>query len=607
MKADARAFLMEILRGVYRPPERVGLAEWAEKNIVLSRKESIDGAGRYRRDRSILMPKLFDEFFGNSVWKSLTIKKGSQASVTLHTLLTIVRRLAEDPVNTIYSINSEKNAKNISRRLLQLMKDCPLTARIVEEAGEAITQLTYELPGMNLWLLGSHSAGDAAEKTAGLIVNDELDKQGKPKGEASMRDLLAQRGKEVTGAKELGFGTPTTEDADTHVWHAKGSQHVAFLPCPFCGYRLELNLQAMEFKHCKKLRGWDLERVVRDTFVRCKGCDERVDERHKPAMLREGRWEPTNFEEVKVGGEVERVPVWEPGMMSAHYSDWYSVHPNSTWGLIVKEFLLAQANPRRLQNVNNSRFGLAVKNTVAAVSSVDVRRLCGKYRRGTLPWRPAVVVLIADSQGDHQKYMLLGFSLNGDCSVVDWGRTLEYGELDGLFAAGVPSPDGKVYCQRAMIDEGGKDGTSYEVRTFCSTRFPQFMPAKGVGGAHVRHSVSFSDSRLERGGLTTIPVCHFDDDGFKRLVYQTRIAKFDPVRSEEEGVPRIWLPEDVDEGLIKELCSEQLVWVLGPGGRRVPEWKVVGPNDWGDTLKMGHVLWSVIGPELVMQAGRKGV
>jgi len=603
---EARRFLAEILRPIYLPAARVGLADWAERWITLRPKESADSPGPYRRARSMLIPRLFDLFLLDPQWRKGIVKKGSQSSVTLHTLIAIVRRAAEDPVNVIYAINSDKVAGDISVRLRALLEDCPLTAGLVAEAGEDITSRRYRLAGMNIWLQGSHSAGDAAEKTAGLIVADELDKHGEPTGEASTLDLLEQRGKEVTGAKVLAFSTPTEESAATHKEWAKGSRHVAFVPCPHCGHFQELRWEGLKFEHCRKTRGWDLDRVERETYYECSACEGRIEERHKAGMLARGRWEATHYEEVTVDGEKARVPAWQPGVLSAHYSDFYSVHPNSTWGRIAVEWLTSQDSPKKRQNVLNGRFGRAVRPTVSEVRVGDVHRLRGEYRKGTLPCRPAVAVLVADSQAALQKWMRMAFSLRGDCWIVDWGKTLSYTDLDALFMAPIETPEGRVYCQRAMVDEGGKDGTSYEVRRFCAQRFPEFVPAKGRGGVQVRDTVVFSDSRLDRGGLETIPVCHFDDDAFKRLVYIQRIRRFDPRQCEEEGLPRIWLPQDADEGLIKELCSEHLQKRVGTGGREEMVWMVSGTQDWGDCLKMGHVLWSIIGPELAARKGGRG-
>jgi hypothetical protein len=54
------------------------------------------------------------------------------------------------------------------------------------------------------------------------------------------------------------------------------------------------------------------------------------------------------------------------------------------------------------------------------------------------------------------------------------------------------------------------------------------------------------------------------------------------------------MPMDIDEELIRELCGEELVKELD--ANNVPRfvWKPKPPNDWGDCIKMGFVLWDTI-------------
>lgn len=111
----------------------------------------------------------------------------------------------------------------------------------------------------------------------------------------------------------------------------------------------------------------------------------------------------------------------------------------------------------------------------------------------------------------------------------------------------------------------------------------------------VRNTVHMSDSKLSRGGNDVIPVCHFDDDAFKRVLYIDRIRKFDPEKTKEFNLPRLYLPMDIDEEFIRELCGEELVREIDGNGNPQFVWKSKPPNDFGDCLKMGMVQWNVIG------------
>lgn len=375
----------------------------------------------------------------------------------------------------------------------------------------------------------------------------------------------------------------------------RGSQHRYFVPCPDCGQDNLPDLDHMRFSHCKDDRGvYDLNRVLLDTFMECGNCHRRIDEEEKPDLFMASEWKPTNFKEIEIDGIKNQVPAWEPGAMSAHISDFYSIHPKSSWGTIVCEFIQAQNDPEKLHNWTNGRAGMPVKKTVANIEFKHILRLRGGYKRGTLPIVPCIATIEVDNQGDHQKWVTIGFLPNGTRYVIDYGITIDREEIKEVMKRPIKTPEKDIFVQAGIMDEGGKDGTSYEVRQFCLPLLPFFMPCKGRGGLQVRNTIHYSDSKLSKGGNETIPVIHFDDDSFKRQLYIQLIKKFDATKAKEFNLPRLWLPVDIDEQFVRELCGEELVKELSKTGVVEYIWKPKPPNDYGDCLKMGGVLWNVI-------------
>jgi hypothetical protein len=219
------------------------------------------------------------------------------------------------------------------------------------------------------------------------------------------------------------------------------------------------------------------------------------------------------------------------------------------------------------------------------------------YKRGSLPVVPCVITMQVDNQGDHQKWTTFGMMPNGSMWLIDWGITLDREEIKQIAMRQIKcGPNERLLSvQAGIMDEGGKDGTSYEVRNFCYPLFPFFMPCKGRGGAQVKNTIYMSDSKLSKGGNESIPVIHFDDDGFKRQLYIDLIRKFDPEKIKEFDLPRIYLPMNIDEAIIRELCGEELVREIDANGNPQYVWKSKPPNDYGDCFKMGRVQWNVIG------------
>lgn len=597
---SVRAFLVGALKPAYRKVQLIALEFWAEANIWIGSKESIDNPGPYKRIHAIYAPRILDLFINDPQWRTLVIMKSSQSGMTFHVLILICKWLSERATSIIYVIDSLPKAKDLSEnRLKPLLGKCKAAKMELGEGVEdsKLKTLVYNLKNSILRLAGSGSAGQVASHPAELIVGDELDKWLKAVKEAHKWLLLVQRIKKSEHGKGIGFSTPTDETAITNVMFEAGSKHRYFVPCPHCGFKQVIDHEKMQISHCKHPDGksYDLNRVLRETWMKCESCAGRIEEDDKPEMMLNGELRATNYKEIEVDGVKQMVPGWVPGEMSFHISDFYSLHPQSTWGILMFEFIQAQGSSELLHNWTNGRAGLPIKKTVADVSALHILRLRGNYTRGRIPVLPCVVTIQVDNQGDHQKWVLIGWMPNGTRYVIDYGKTLDRKEIKDVMLREIPTPERTVSAQAGIMDEGGKDGTSYDVRKFCKPLYPFLMPCKGRGGLQVKHTVSFSDSKLEQGGQETVPVIHFDDDAFKRELYIDLIRKHDPKKAEEFNLPRLYLPSDIDEDFVRELCGEELIKELDANG--VPQfvWKPKPPNDYGDCIKMGGVLWNVIG------------
>ncbi len=592
-----RKFLIGVLKRAYRPVKKIALEFWGEENIWLDGNESIDNPGPYNRIHSIYAPRLLDEFMNDPQWRTLLVMKSSQSGFTLHCLILICKRIAEVFTSIIYVIDSKPKAEDLSKTRLQpMLKKCKaLMIEAIASVDAKLQTLTYMLPKGIIRIAGSGSAGQIASFPADIVFGDELDKWIKAAKEAHKWLLLIQRIKKSQFGKAIGFSTPTTEDAITNKEFLAGSQHRYFVPCPHCGHMQLVDIDHLVFSHCKDDRGsYDLSRVLNETWMKCEACEGKIEEDHKPEMNLAGKWRPTNFKEIEIDGIKQMVPAWEPGAMSAHMSDFYSIHSKSTWGVIACEFIQAQSDPEKLHNWNNGRAGLPNKKTVANIQAKHILRLRGNYKRGTMPTAPCVVTLQVDNQGDHQKYVILGWLPNGSRYVIDYGKTGDREEIKEIAKRKIPGPERSYEIQTGIMDEGGKDGTSYEVRQFCAPLFPFFTPCKGRGGMQVKNTVWFTDSKLSKGGNETIPVCHFDDDAFKRELYIQLIKKHSPEKAKEFNLARLYLPIDVDEAFVRELCGEELVKEIDSNGVPHYVWHPKPPNDYGDCIKMGGVLWNVI-------------
>jgi hypothetical protein len=134
------------------------------------------------------------------------------------------------------------------------------------------------------------------------------------------------------------------------------------------------------------------------------------------------------------------------------------------------------------------------------------------------------------------------------------------------------------------VDEGGH--RTREVRRLCLPLRPVFFPSKGRGGVQVVNTLDWKKYTVDKGGVEEVDVLTYDDDGFRRLLYRTRILD----AGKDPDVPWMSLPAEADPEFARELASEFLVWRGSKWG-----WETDGANDFGDGVKLGEVAWSACG------------
>ena len=571
--------------------ERLGFVDWCEENLTLRKNENADYAGPYKRGLVIPMGRLWEEFMdagAGGAWSELAVAKSSQSTCTFHALAAIARKAQEDPGNVVYAIHSQQEAANISDRLLALLEDSPGTAGVLEAmAGDDKAAGRIKMPEMTAWLVGAGSAGNLASKPGvGLVVIDEVDKHKQLRGEARTVDLLRQRGKVTVGRKLAEFSTPTLDTGQIWGDVTAGSGHRYFVPCLECGLMQWLKPKQLRYETLRDGNGeLDLERVRRETVYECEGCGHGMEEREKAEMMRGGAWRATNFREVKVAGEVERRPRWKPGCMSAYFSDLYAMWEGSSWGDLAVEKIAAKRDPLKLQDLVNGRYGEAFKQGAARrVQVADVLALRGSYKRGEVPEAPVLVTGQADTQDDCWKAVVSGWTARGDHMVSDWGLFLRWQDVLAFFKKGVRHDGRQHMAKFVLVDEGGH--RTREVRRLCLPLRPVFFPSKGRGGVQVVNTLDWKKYTVDKGGVEEVDVLTYDDDGFRRLLYRTRILD----AGKDPDVPWMSLPAEADPEFARELASEFLVRRGSKWG-----WETDGANDFGDGVKLGEVAWSACG------------
>lgn len=598
---DLRSWLVELLGEAYAPETDEPMWEWAARVIELSPAESIEHHGPY--DWTLTpWARWIMEQVQQRTFKELFIKKSSQSGVTLIILIVIVWLVKHRPVNMLYAIDSVPEARKISKARLQpMLERCTETNVILENADDDdVSNLFFNLPSMQLHIIGAYSAGAFANKSIGAILLDELDLHPPaPQGEPDTIDLARDRIKNVEQGFLIGFSKPKDWESPTNQNYLTGSRHKIFVPCPHCDAFQPLRREGLKFDHCRDLAGaWDNSRILAETFYECEICHQPIRDEQKRAMLMRCEVRPTNF------GQDDDKPF--PGRLSLEINDIYSQFASSSFGQLALEWVDAQADTSKLKRVLPGRFAEPWREKKHDVTQNQILALRGGYEFGCLPpariarhaqdGRPAIIMEV-DVQQDLKKWTKTGYAANGECWVISYGSTLAFDDLlavmDEPIKLGVryDDPGDEVRAQIGFIDEGHD---TKSVRDFCLRSGGRFWPVKGRGGLQVREVVERKDRVPHEG--RELSIYHFSDDDFKRDLYKGRIGEFERIKAGVSPIPRLWLPSDVEDEFVKELCAEQMVQQK-VRGRMV--WRWLDPkeaNDYGDCLKIGLVGWYVIKP-----------
>lgn len=597
----------EVEKRVWVPRARLGFGDYCEENIILKSSENADYAGPYSREMTPSVSRFLEEFLdggGGERWRECYGAKGSQAAVTSHALMEMVRRADYAPGNIVYGIDAQKNAGSVAERYVDFLKSSQSMGELVKGLpdsylkGDVIT-----LPGMKVYFVGAGSVGQAASKPGVVfVVIDEIDTHKETKVDGSTVHLFSQRGKATVTGKIFGFSKPTVEEGQIWQLVVTGSGHRDFVPCLHCGAMQWLKMKQVRYQHLRdKFGDLDLAKVIERAEYACEVCDMTMQEgRDKEEMLMNGEARPTNFKEKGEGEGKEMVPDWLPKRMSFYHSDLYARWENSRWGNLAVEKHAAGREPVKLKGFLQDRLGEAWKEGGARrVKLDDLRAMCGEFRRGSVPKKPVLCGLFADTQDDSWKAVKVGFSADGDVMVSDWGSFLTWKNLVAWAKEGIEF-EGKRYLVRCnLTDEGGH--RTYEVRKNCSTLSPVFNPSKGIGGMQVRQRggdlLRWTKSRVfksDKEGMRLVKVLHYDDDSYRRVLYRDLILdrnKLDEDGNEIERWGELMFPIDglKDDEFLLELCRE---FQVRKGGKWT--WEHEAGNDFGDAVKMaviGRDVW----------------
>lgn len=526
------------------------------------------------------------------------------------------------PGNALLGLNSLEKARDVMKRDLIPSIKALAREKLTGDPND-ITGTRIRMKHMDIKATGSGSPSAFRGEWYRFVLLDELeDHQVLPDG--TTYDLVKSRFATVSDYLLMVIGKPQAEGGPVHDAYLRGTQEKWMVPCPRCSGRIEFKWDQMRYSHARDEMGeWDLDLVGRDTWYQCQLCDGRIDESEKFSMVGAGEWVATPKNE-RIGFRGKPVAA-EPGRRSFHISALYSPFPQVTWGKLAqmwvacshinvsegkkddfwKDKLGLPVAPKELHITNETILALVGgysetvyletrdKETGKMTSKPHTRHhgerfsLCfGKEGKwiADLPVDPILITIAVDKQAHFLKFTVLAWNEAGESWLIDYGVTDEVKLLTEIRVREYRFEGRTHRIYGGVMDRGYAPRSVYKTCAAAQKMGWHLYPSLGSGSENDRYT---ADSLREKED--TLKSGH----RVRYYQYHDHSIKFDfyfgCVQNRE--APRLYLPDPVPQDIVTELTSEY--W--DEDKQRFIHDKTLGPNDYGDTLKMQKgVVWPVI-------------
>lgn len=618
-----KAFVHRLADTCFRERPTQPVYEWAGQNVWLS-------------DKMSPQPRLYDisQTPWAKEWHQLPMMEGvregwvlkcSRSSFT-ETGLNVIRWMPEhNPGNALFAINSKEEAKKVSKTRLTPSLVASAGAKLTDNPDDVSTH-HISLINMDVVVSGSGAAGPFMQTWYRWIVLDELENHDDSTQETTTVDRARSRLVGVADGKIFGGSKPELAGGVIDLQFIRGSQKKWLVPCPHCRQRIELQFEYLRFGHCKERDGWNLARVLNETYYQCQKCEQPIYEHHKWETINDGVWSPTPDKDRRRPPSGNAVAA-EPGVESYHISDLYSLWTDLTWGFLAKEWLVAfviEPNITKQKYFRTNHLGLPwephemqVKedSLLALVAGITEERHGRTVKLGesyelayvdhrfhaVLPFhQPVWLTITGDKQEHCIKYWVQAWFADGQGFLIDIGQVKDYDAFIALFLreyrTAVQDP---VYVGAGLIDCGEDKMDVLRCCLKAQERGFQLHPSRG-SGFHSEFRDKTIRHRLDKCDGQDIVIREFYDHAIKSDFMLGKIGR----RSE----PRLWFPRNLVTAApwaLQELRAERLV-VQVINGRRVQKWihdkQKHGPNDALDLGKNQYVILQEIKEDLKRMA-----
>lgn len=535
--------------------------QWAEKNVILTNKVT-PRPGPYRSEWCPYV-RAPQEDFTNPDVRDIVLCWAARSTKT-ETMLNCIRySIAEDPQAMMIVMPSRDNARTISESRLQpSIDDSPALASQKPSNPDKYRYLEMHFKKCSLTLTGANSAANLKSRGVTILMLDEIDtwKKSTKKETGALQQVL-ERTKDRWNRKHLITSTPTIEDGQIWIEFKLGDQRYYFMPCPHCREYQTLKLNQVKWDPEAKTESgeWDLEKVKNSTFYECEKCKGRIEDSHKPEMLRKGEWRPTAKNK-------------EPGRRSYHLN---SLYPEwIPFSEVAIMFLQSKVSREELQRFVNSWMAEPFYEFGDAKEFQDIiDKKMAPVRIESVP-QDHIVLITADVQINHLWFVARAWNKAKESIQLDFGMIPGFEELLMIGR--------KWGATCGFVDSAYRPQVVLE---WCGAH-PGWVPT--LGSPLLYTPMRWSKIPIDGGVMKgkEIQTLRYRANDWKELLNDRIHGKRE--KWEINGTP--------SEVYKKQMAGERRVEKRGPRGTTIIEWVRVGANHGWDCEVMQTVGFEAIRP-----------
>ena len=612
-------------RRIFRIPERISTADWAEKYRIV-----VDGGRKspWRNDLSPCAVGVMDALDAPFI-REVYVQAAPQTIKTQAFMNYLLRRIDQDPGPAMIVFPDEKLTRRFfRRRLLTSIKNTPRTAELLSTVMGDVTRTSISfVNGMDITGAWAGSAATMASDAMEIIDLDEVNKYPAPvSDEPGAFDAARQRANSFPFTYKLyGSSTPTGEHGEISVIIKKRADEVRYYyaKCPICGEEQRMVWENITWGDTR-----DPRKVLREKLAHynCKTCAFQWDDEMRDRAV---------LDTIKTGWRTEEgaEKVARPRAVAFKLPSWYKLSMSEA----VAAFLEGQDDPEKLktwvtQHCAEEWIEKAIKKTENAVLQRQ-----SVYPALIVP--PEAVALTAgiDVQKHGFWFVVRAWAEDLTSWLIQYGYINTFADVEAL----VYNTEYKIYesqqtmkIWRAGIDTGGgeTDASDDWSRTEEIYQWLRKQPAGaaqkiyGIKGA--THIKSLAAKRIKITRIDTLPSSSktipgglelrlLDTSQYKGLIH-FRLGRKEAAEDGPAETQRFYVHQGVGIDYVKQLLAEEYRQTKG----RKWEWKktyyqnhlldceviaaACADAEWLPSLQMlAGYLRQQSNPETAVQSGRR--